>query len=364
MPTSLSSLIPTAAAAGFALPTIIPTSTRNFPLSIPSVSQFPSPQFPTIVVINGSESAWTIAAAEVFLYGAYLVLFGFYLHVLRTGGMAKHRFLNISTISLFILCTAHCALVLNIPRLRTRLDARIAAGDVEGSDKLTAEQSHLVFATNAVYVTSNVIADSIFIFRCYAIWNSRRKIIILPTLLTVAVAAIGCANVILAFIPPTFYNLLPGTLFDVSIVLSLVTTVVLIGLTVGRIWWLARAAREVMGPKVAKRYHTACAMILESGAIYGVGGVGYLILGFVSMNSTANYDITTSGAILGQLVGIAPTIIAVRVRLGYSVKSEDSFMTSIPRLRPPAQKPAMRSLQSVEERVVYIHPARVQQDMV
>ncbi|KAJ7466475.1 hypothetical protein FB451DRAFT_413340 [Mycena latifolia] len=295
--------------------------------------------------------------------------------------MAKHRFLNISTISLFILCTAHCALVLNIPRLRSRLDARIAAGDVEGSDKLTAEESHLVFATNAVYVTSNVIADSIFIFRCYAIWNSRRKIIILPTLLTVAVAGtfpvpnlshpfnrfpsgIGYANVILAFIPPTFYNLLPGTLFDVSIVLSLVTTVVLIGLTVGRIWWLARAAREVIGPKVAKRYHTACAMILESGAIYGVGGVGYLILGFVFMNSTANYDITTSGAILGQLVGIAPTIIAVRVGLGYSVKSEDSFMTTTPRLRPPAQKPAMRSLQSVEERIVYIRPASVQQDMV
>ncbi|KAJ7466483.1 hypothetical protein FB451DRAFT_1485453 [Mycena latifolia] len=202
---------------------------------MPSVSQFPSPQIPPIVVINGSESAWAITAAEVFLYGAYLVLFGFYLYVLRTGGMAKHRFLNVSTISLFILCTAHCALVLNIPRLRTRLNAGITAGDVEGTAKRTAEESSLVFATNAVYVTSNVIADSIFIFRCYAIWNSRRKIIILPTLLTVAVA---------------------GTF-----------------------------------------------LLLESGAIYGAGGLAYIILGFVTVHSeTMNYDITTSGAILGQLV--------------------------------------------------------------
>ncbi|KAJ7466405.1 hypothetical protein FB451DRAFT_1178554 [Mycena latifolia] len=115
-----------------------------------------------------------------------------------------------------------------------------------------------------------------------------------------------------------------------------------------------------MGPKVAKRYHTVCAMILESGAIYGAGGLAYIIMGFVTVHSeTMNYDITTSGAILGQLVGIAPTIIAVRVGLGYSVENEDSFIAATPRPRSPAQKPAMRPLQSVEERILYICPEHV-----
>ncbi|KAJ7466442.1 hypothetical protein FB451DRAFT_1485379 [Mycena latifolia] len=260
---------------------------------MPSVSQFPFPEIQTIVVITGSEFAWAIAAAEVFLYGAYLVLFAFYLYVLRTGGMAKHRFLNLSTISLFILCTAHCAL-LNIPGLCTRLDAGVAAGDVEGTAKRAAQESSLVFTTNAVYVTSKSLHSLLVAY--------------------------------------------PQLIF-------------------GRIWWLARAAQKIMGPKVAKRYRTAGAMILESGAIYGAGGLAYIIMGFVTVHSeTMNYNITTSGSILGQLVGIAPTIIAVRVGLGCCVENEDSFIAATPRLRPPAQKPAMRSLQSGEERVLYICP--------
>ncbi|KAJ7469529.1 hypothetical protein FB451DRAFT_1176769 [Mycena latifolia] len=62
--------------------------------------------------------------------------------------------------------------------------------------------------------------------------------------------------------------------------------------------------------------------------MYFAGGLVFVILGF----RVAWYTQQT-GAALGQLVGVAPTIIAVRVRLGYSVESVDSFMAPTPPTR-------------------------------
>ncbi|KAJ7909972.1 hypothetical protein B0H13DRAFT_2489019 [Mycena leptocephala] len=103
------------------------------------------------------------------------------------------------------------------------------------------------------------------------------------------------------------------------------------GLSAGRIWWLAAGARQLMGRKVVDRYSTVSAMILESGALYCVGGIAFVIISAYELSSVSasfrciDTNTTTSGAILGQLVGIAPTIIAVRVGLGQSIESTDSF---------------------------------------
>ncbi|KAJ7142750.1 hypothetical protein C8R44DRAFT_866053 [Mycena epipterygia] len=318
--------------------------------------------------ITDTEIAWSVAAAEVFRYGVYLVIFGFYLHVLRTHGIAQHRFLTASTISLFVLGTAHCALQLATTVFHVRILIDVI-NDEKGSsltDNLEV-YCYLAYSTSAVYVTSNVIADSIFIFRCYAIWGSRRKIIIFPTILTMAMAGLGYCNLIVdrisshyIFNPSGPKALGLSFLFIVSVAASLFTTVVLMGLTVGRIWWLARAARQYMARKVADRYRTVCAIILESGALYCIGVIAFLAVGFG--NPVLSLDIQsddaaaiTSGAILGQLVGIAPTIIAARVGLGYSVENVDSFIAAAPRTRPSPQNiPASPSVESRDDQFLHI----------
>ncbi|KAF8156477.1 hypothetical protein K438DRAFT_1986738 [Mycena galopus ATCC 62051] len=173
--------------------------------------------------------------------------------------------------------------------------------------------------TNAIYVTSNVLADAIFIFRCFAIWNFRWSVIIIPTFFTIAVAALGYSASLSSIV----------FLFVGSIGTSFFTTVMLMGLSAGRIWWLARKARQVLGKKMISRYYTVCAMILESGALYCAGAMAFIILfvNFWTMDGSYVGDIAFStGALLGQLVGIAPTIIAVRVGIGKSVESADSFV--------------------------------------
>ncbi|KAF8148345.1 hypothetical protein K438DRAFT_2027524, partial [Mycena galopus ATCC 62051] len=217
--------------------------------------------------IDDTQTGLYIAMAEVFLYGAYVVMFGFYVHLLLKQGMAKTPYLSLGTISLFVLCTAHLALLLATTAVvdRTADVTVIEAGD-PGS--LVYQ---LNFATNAIYVTTNVIADSIFIVRCHAIWNYDDRVVFLPILATFGVGGLG-------YFDSGRSIVVSRPLFNLSIGTSIFTTFMLIGLCAGRIWWLAHHARKVLGHKTTTRYNTACVMILESGALYCVGGIVYIIL--------------------------------------------------------------------------------------
>ncbi|KAJ7142718.1 hypothetical protein C8R44DRAFT_866022 [Mycena epipterygia] len=303
-------------------------------------------------IINDIFAPWYIAAAEVFLYGSV------------TSPLSQHRFLAASTILLFILGTAHCALQLATTIFDAKAQFLLALFEtttdvVEDTSlrdavvSLVGVSDSLMEAASGIYVTSNIIADSIFIFRCYAIWGCRRNIVILPIILTLAVAGLGYSNVQNNL--ATDFGEVGFLLFISSVATSLFTTFILMGLTVGRIWWLAREARHVMGRKVADRYYTVCAMILESGALYCLGGNAFLVVGLTSTRAVAT-SLLFPGAVLAQLVGIAPTIIAVRVGLGYSVENVGSFIAAVPRTRPPPQvAPGTPSAESLDDRVLYIH---------
>ncbi|KAJ7328711.1 hypothetical protein DFH08DRAFT_315155 [Mycena albidolilacea] len=257
-------------------------------------------------------------------------MFGFYLNVLRVHGAARNRSLTIATALLFIFCTAHCALQITTTTLYNQLVSTSLGDSKPVFDRTLQDYSALAIATNAVYVTSNVIADSIFILRCYAIWNFQLKIIIFPILLTLAVAGVGYTN---AFWPLHVPNSLRSPslvvaefsfkLLKISNLLSIFTTVILMILTAGRIWWMARTARTLLGRTVTRKYYTACAIILESGAITCASAIAFAAIGF-----TLDPIYSTTGAVLGQLVGIAPTIIAVRVGLGRSVDNVESFVAA------------------------------------
>ncbi|KAJ7932119.1 hypothetical protein B0H13DRAFT_1857254 [Mycena leptocephala] len=124
------------------------------------------------------------------------------------------------------------------------------------------------------------------------------------------------------------------------------------------------------GRKVTSKYYIVCAMILESGALYCAGGILFAVLAFYplypftnpsSVNFTTALDIMPTGPILGQLVGIAPTIIAVRVGLGKSVESLDSF--SLTATRPAARRslelqPNVSAANSIEDRILYLRPEK------
>jgi hypothetical protein len=85
----------------------------------------------------------------------YAVLFGFYLNVLRTRGISKSRFIAISTIALFVLCTLHCVFLLvgTIIGNASIEDEFVLAND-EAYDAHNFLNTVFYRAANTVYVTS------------------------------------------------------------------------------------------------------------------------------------------------------------------------------------------------------------------
>jgi hypothetical protein len=80
-------------------------------------------------------------------------MFGFYLNVLRTRGISGNRFIAISTIALFSLCTLHCIfLVLGTVFGNTAAD--YFAAELAGVDARFYYYIIFYRAANAVYVTS------------------------------------------------------------------------------------------------------------------------------------------------------------------------------------------------------------------
>ncbi|KAF8177405.1 hypothetical protein K438DRAFT_1978695 [Mycena galopus ATCC 62051] len=276
--------------------------------------------------VNLIQSTSYITMGEVFLYGAYAVMFGFYIHVLHTRGMAKNRILPAVTIILFILCTTHVACVL----ASTVLYNRAFTGQ---EDVLTYYA--VVRATNVIYVTSNVVADSIF-------W----RVIIIPILSTVGVAGellgfrllqaiIRWATHLLVEVwaipisspgPRPPYSGVPFFVFyrDVA---------AYDGYADGSECWKDLVAGEQSSPGPGKEDEKPLLhCVLESGALYCVGAIALIVVGVNAPIATIGLNAFPTGAILGQLVGIAPTIIAVRVGLGKSVENVDSFVSQ-PRVR-------------------------------
>ncbi|KAJ7022793.1 hypothetical protein C8F04DRAFT_1136674 [Mycena alexandri] len=265
-------------------------------------------------------------AAEWFLYGINVVLFCFCVRTLYRCRLRNRRALFIAVSAIFLLCTIHWALQLvNAAELLMVLEmmARALKGVKSPQKELVNRANRanqLNIAMGAVYVLTNLIADSIFIYRCYCIWDFRKRIIVVPSVLLVACGGLGFASVIACGMEGFSEFLFITIFFPLSVIFSVLTNVILMALAAGRIWWIGRGARAIMGPAVVKQYRTVIAMILESGALYCTPGLMYLAFFIASPPATQ-----VIFAALAQIVGIAPTIIVVRVGLGNSVDSVESF---------------------------------------
>ncbi|KAJ7614422.1 hypothetical protein FB45DRAFT_1064689 [Roridomyces roridus] len=309
---------------------------------------------------TNSKRIWLITAAEVLLYGVYATLFVFYVKILRkSGAFRNHRFLHSATIFLFVLSTIHLFILLSIAIWETRVGngwiMTILITDYGYPPLPTPPQEPLVRAAFGIYVTSNIIADSIFV----CITQNCTSILRCSGATPFGDFASSLWPFLRSVLSENLREPSAITLFGIPILISLGATIMLMILSAGRIWWLGCRARKIMGYKT-RRYYTICAMILESGALYAVGAV---LLAILSVKYWFD-DLVMCAPITAQLAasrGIAPTIIAVRVGLNKTVESVDSFAIAVQRPRP--QLPSMNfhtSTGSINPpAVVYLGPESI-----
>ncbi|KAJ7618303.1 hypothetical protein DFH06DRAFT_1306651 [Mycena polygramma] len=171
------------------------------------------------------------------------------------------------------------------------------------------------------HATSETIG--LCIYRCFVIWGHSVGAVAVPTLMLFTTAALGYSADYGDIVSSAFY-------IDVRVPLAagLATNVVLLGLTAGRIWWIRRDAC-VLESAFLKRYNTAIAIVLESGAIYCIGTVLFIVAGPTVTQATLSPHHLVSGstspiaaifeASLPQILNIVPMLTIVRVGLGRSI---------------------------------------------
>ncbi|KAF8189187.1 hypothetical protein K438DRAFT_1971832 [Mycena galopus ATCC 62051] len=267
------------------------------------------------------------------LYTIYVGLFIFSVHSIVHRNFTGRRVMLIMSSGMFLLAT--CSMLISV--LTTTISiylikARFQGDDV-GTERLSGLYDNLGYAYDVHLTTNNLLTDLLWLYRCYVIWRSR-AVLILPGILIVTTFVIAYLNVITDII---FDN--PITDSRTPYFMGGATNVVLMCLTAGRIWYVSRQARHVNGKIFRRRYHTAIAMILESGALY----CSILLLRLIAVSVVADsaamivFSAVTSGLIV-QMINIIPTLIFVRVGMGYYQWVPESATVNVRTPRVPTSR--------------------------
>ncbi|KAJ7200239.1 hypothetical protein C8J57DRAFT_442633 [Mycena rebaudengoi] len=255
------------------------------------------------------------SAVALFLTGICIVLTVIAVYFLRRRGTPGHPALSCALGTMCLLAIGQTVSHILGTVWVLRIAYLAARGEAAGSVKLNHDISYRISCIVTVLFSINYfIADSVFIYRCYVIWSSSRfkkRIIAVPMVLLLVTTVLGLVSAITQ-------NFRTGSIIGLSAMGSaMATNLTLTGLTAGRIWWTRRYLRIVSETKVVKRYNTAIAMIIESGAAYLLLGTLYII----PVSSTSTSNILWNSAISSaceQLLNIIPMVVIVRISLGRS----------------------------------------------
>ncbi|KAJ7245397.1 hypothetical protein B0H12DRAFT_1127773 [Mycena haematopus] len=225
------------------------------------------------------------------------------------------RFLLYSTTAMFVLGTIQMTLKLVIAVVVLRI-VRLA---VEGNSlaRCTFIHDRLVFVRYILLTTNNALTDSVFLYRCYVVWGRTISVIILPGAMMAATTGLGYFATYRAN-----YQLKSTPDPAIAFIMSVATNSMLTILTAGRMWWVGREVRRAASFNLSgtRSYNTAVVMILESGALYSLCVIAYVVSGSILTPPAIIINNVLIGA-LPQVVNIVPTLIAVRVGLSRGVEA-------------------------------------------
>ncbi|KAJ7723082.1 hypothetical protein B0H16DRAFT_1599489 [Mycena metata] len=284
----------------------------------------------------------------LFCLAAYLLLYH------RSLGGAGRTIFVVVTFIMAVLATSQVVMQISTAVLAIRIFRLAIEGVVWPNGRaftLTMLYDKIYAAGDLVLVTNNPLIMP-QIYRCFIVWGRNLRIVILPVLMLIVSTVLGYIAVIGDDYIDTTLRL------DARWALGMIflTNVLLMILTAGRIWWIRRDAALVLDPAYIRKYDTVIALILESGALYCLTIILYLI--FVPLHPSETSTVVIR-AIMPQVMNIAPTLIIVRVGLDKGAKDTASDRT--PRMSPPPRRAVTRGNTFNDEAptpsfVIDIHP--------
>ncbi|KAJ7913891.1 hypothetical protein B0H13DRAFT_2270985 [Mycena leptocephala] len=268
----------------------------------------------------------------LFLYALYLVLFLFSLHALHRRQPTRSRFLLVTAWAIFIFATITTVLTLISTSLAVQglFVLGETPNDLAASQRLEEVHNALILAQYFLLATNNFVTDLVFLYRTYMIWGLQKKILVLPGISVLATLVLACISA-----APN------GPFIDMRVpyAMGAATNIILTCFTAGRIWYIRWEAQIYIPDTFRKRYDTAVAIILESGAIYCLAMLLMVVACSVpGFSASAEIVGGMAQGLVNQVVNITPALILVRVGLGRSTENTSPFPMedSLPRQVPLA----------------------------
>ncbi|KAJ7600800.1 hypothetical protein C8J56DRAFT_768188, partial [Mycena floridula] len=242
--------------------------------------------------------------------GIYCVLFFISVYVLVVARRDKvNRLILITAILMFALSTVHVAF--SVVR-------EWSSSTSEHNKHPAAIQLWTWSCTfrQALYTTQNIVVDGLLIYRCYIIWRSGIKIVIIPLMLLFMAVVSGYGSVYQFSKRTTireYFDLSVWSILLFSLILA--TNLIVTALISIRLWTISHEASEGFGMAVERKTNQALAIVLESGTVYSASLLVLLI-----MYRTKSTGIVIVFDAISQIMGIVPTLIIVRSGLGFGIR--------------------------------------------
>jgi hypothetical protein len=263
----------------------------GYPAGSPGTDPFPTTLEPYLGAV----------LLESFFYGLYTVLFSICAYVLLRRRRKIHWILPFFAVAMYSLATADMAYTLWL------LFGKLLKLD------LSYQALRWKFW---LYVTNNVLADTLLLYRCYVVWDYDKRVVVGPALLLIAATVCGYL----------FEGSTSTTLFTNSWVYPLATlflNVILTILTASRIWFLSQKARRLLDPSLLQQYNVTLSILIESGFVYSL----YMVLD-LAFHKDPSGSIVLDASLI-QIVGIMPTLIIAQIGVGRAVHDiETNFRTT------------------------------------
>lgn len=312
-----------------------------------------------------------VIAFGCILFSFYICLFGYSILILkqqkRTGWIAAMTLLFLLSASGFFISTVNVVFqssqVQRIEKIPFPSDwqAMVSLRNVL-VEEVRRQLRGTTIAGMLLLVITNLVAYVILLYRCYMVWGSRLRVVVVPGLFCVAATVFGIWNaVVLSRIRGVFpFTPILGSggpllsQFAIFIFVTLFSNLLLTMMIAGRLIYINRRASKYMELSVWKMYDHAITVTLESGLIYPTVLFIYTIIVGIDISNNNNFNwhptkaFVTVHAVLHysliQFIGIAPTFIIVRFGLGITVGERSTGYEGVVPVQDPIPPSSLYSL--------------------
>lgn len=207
---------------------------------------------------------------QTFLYGVYMVLVASTLFMFYHRKIWK-RPLVLSTLTLFALGTADMivtAAYFLLVALKGSFDGPIIHSP--------EARSHLLEIKFCLYIISNAFTSGILINQSHNLWRNK-CLLVLPMFLVII-------GTVVSFISLTTAKL-QDRLIATGFITFAAANIFVTTLIAARIWWVSRKAWELDRFSFTRLADFSCSLVLDTGAIYSVSIVLYLLFHTLVLNA-------------------------------------------------------------------------------